>query len=152
MSRFVQFYSDRSPVTFRCVSKSKTEQSHRDSCDINRLVDRYKKTGIISDPSVFREQFYGDFHDVPDMVELSTARARLAQYFEGLPSATRAAFENSPDKLIAAFDDPSKKDLLLQHGFLKKAPAPSVGTPERPVDMTISPEAKAAADSAQATP
>lgn len=146
MSKFLTFYSSRPAILTRIATPSMTEQSHQESCDINNILDRYKKTGVVSDPSVFREQFYGDFADIPDMVGLYTARAKMVQWFEALPSGTRAAFENNPDKLIAAFKDPSKKDLLLQHGFLKKATPSSVGSPENPSDMTVSPEKKAAAE------
>ena len=41
---------------------SRTDQSHKDTCDINRILDKAKRTGVVSHINKHGQQ-YGDFTD-----------------------------------------------------------------------------------------
>ena len=130
---------------------SLTEQSHKQDCDINVLVSNYARSGILGDPSSYRPLVFGDFSKLGSLQEQRNALSEISSYFDQLPSETREAFSNDPMKLVDAFLDPSKKDLLLAHKLVK-AEVSDVATPLNPVDRTVSQEVQASADaSAQST-
>lgn len=137
-------YSPSQVVGLTFSKPSMTEQSHKLSCDINTLVNRFQSTGVLGDPSQYREMFYGDFTNVGDYRDQQQRLAEIRQSFEALPSETREAFGNDVGRLIEAFNDPSKVDLLVKHKLLRAAePA---ATPLNPVDTTLSPEQKSELD------
>lgn len=100
-------------------------QEFRDECDINNVVARYLKTGI---PPVTREAFarYGDFSQVPDCQEMLVRTAAAREAFASLDARTREAFDNQPEKLIAAINDPKQAQRLVDLGLASiREPEPS---------------------------
>lgn len=88
---------------------SRTKQSFRNECDINKIVAKAKKTGFLVDPMVAgtKRPFFGDFTAVGDY---HTARLRILEAeknFGKLPSKVRARFQNDPGKLLSFLSDPA---------------------------------------------
>ena len=82
-------------VTTTFSGNSLTEQSHRDSCNINKIMKRYERTGVID--HINRHQpVYGDFSDIGDyQVHLDTV-IRAESLFMELPATVRKEFDNDP--------------------------------------------------------
>lgn len=93
-------------------SRSVTNQSDRDAADINSIMARYEKTGMIPDAltGALRTPMYGDFTLLPDFHTAQVNIARTKEAFAALPAGVRARFENDPAKLIDFLAD-SKNDV-----------------------------------------
>ena len=100
-----------------------TEQNHKDETDINNIVRKYNKTGLIDHLNQFEKQ-YGDMtgYDYQDAMNTVAAANTM---FEGLPSAIRNKFDNDPAKFINFVDDEANADKLVEMGLAK----PKVSTP-----------------------
>lgn len=125
---------------------SMTRQADKDSADINKIVKRFEREGIM--PMERREGAYLDVSMVGDYRE-ALEQVRLAnEYFVTLPAASRAMFENDPAKLLDAVNDPDQLQLLVDAGVVPRdevriaeppAPAGSGSPPEAGVKGPESP-------------
>lgn len=115
--------------------ESLTKQSFKAECDINRVMAKYRQTGLI--PQVVGQQ--ASFVDVPSMTyhEAQNALARANQGFAALPSEIRKRFGNSPMAFLEFMENPENIPEMVKLGLAT--------IPERP-------EASAPAESAVAQP
>lgn len=93
-----------------------TKQAFKDECDINVIMARYEKTGILPNMNP-REPRFGDFTSVSDYHNACNRVIAAQQAFDDLPAEVRARFENDPGQLLAALQDPSRKEELTQLGL-----------------------------------
>lgn len=117
---------------------SLTEQSHRNEVDINSIIARYRRTGVLGTPTQVREMFYGDFSAVGSFHEVQNIIMDAAKRFMELPSNVRLAFENDPARFLDAFKDDSQLQKLIDLGLVK-APDPVVGTLDNPAPIDKQP-------------
>ena len=86
-------------------------QSHKDSVDIQVLLQRYSN----GDASALSKAqgVYGDFTNMPTtMAELLNRMAKGQEFFNGLPVEVRAKFNHSFSEFMAASDRPDFWQLL----------------------------------------
>lgn len=105
--------SNRPPRRTICNDEpSLTIQSAADECDINRMIDRYNRTGsyhgLISQPSAAPS--FGDFSDVSSYHEAQNKILAADSAFAALPAAVRDRFRNNPAELISFLEDPNNFD------------------------------------------
>lgn len=93
------------------VERTRAKQAFKDECDINRIVDRMAKTGMVSHLSRFKGQ-YGDFTDYPDLLEAQQRLARGVQIFDELPIEIKREFGNDPRSFFTFVNDPANADKL----------------------------------------
>jgi hypothetical protein len=119
-------------ATINDGSGCKTQKSKAKDCDINRIVAKYRKTGILGDPAHTRKPFFadvvlkGNYHAMQNML---TAADRA---FMSLPAALRARFGNNP---AAAYDFISKAEntkAAVEMGLLPKSAIKSVKSNDDP--------------------
>lgn len=74
--------------------ESLTEQHHKKTCDINKIIARYAKTGLI-DHVRKHQGTYGDVsgHDFKTAQDLIAEQKSI---FHELPAEVRAEFDNDP--------------------------------------------------------
>jgi len=116
----VKFYTryDRPKKDFglKCEDESLTRQSEADSADINKIMERFDRTGQL--PHVMKAPpQYGDAR----IVDFQTAKqividAELA--FNELPAKARQYFNHDPENLMSALTDPKKEQDLLDLGII----------------------------------
>lgn len=82
---------------------SLTKQSFKESTDINNIMARYQKTGVLDHVSKFSGT-YGDL-DGQTFTEQQVIIANAISMFEELPSKARAFFEHSPANFLDYVDD-----------------------------------------------
>lgn len=73
---------------------SRTEQSHTQQCDINRIMAKYVKTGLVDHVT----QYEGTYGEIAAM-DYQTAQNLIAEQrsvFSELPAAIRKRFDNDP--------------------------------------------------------
>lgn len=97
--------------------ESRTEQSHRQETNINDIVHRYQKTGVL--PPSSRLPVYGDFTGIIDYQSALNAVQAAQEAFLTLPPGMRKEFNNDPGQLLAFLSDESNRDDAIKLGLLE---------------------------------
>lgn len=99
-------------------SMSRTKQAFAKDSDINTIVARYHKTGLlaqVAEKPLFADVSHGlDYHGMLMKIE------QIQNEFYTLPAEIREKFDNDPGKAIAFLGDPAN-DKEAVNLFLKKA-------------------------------
>lgn len=112
---------------------SKTQQHFKRECDINHLMAKYQKTGVID----HLNQYQGDYSDLTDVPDYQTAllKVQSAQTaFDSLPSSIRSKFQNDPAQFLDFVSNPDNIDEMIELGLASKQPAPAL-EPEPPAPI-----------------
>lgn len=96
--------------------KSRTKQSEARQADINWIVAKYEKTGII--PVSQRAGFFADVSTVGDYRAVLDRVQEAGEFFMQQPAALRAEFENDPTKFLD-FVSTATADQLREKGLLE---------------------------------
>lgn len=93
-----------------------TEQSHKRETDVNLIIKKYDKTGLIDHVSRF-EAKYGDmtgldFKTAQDLV--TNARSS----FETLPADIKKRFKQNPKNLLEFMEDPNNRKEAIELGLI----------------------------------
>jgi len=101
--------SERRPVVI--TGPGRTKQSEMDACDVNKIVARFQRTGMVTHLAKGVPQF-GDFSEVGDY-RTALEHARSAEkYFMSLPAKVRARFDNDPLRYLEVLQRPDAAELL----------------------------------------
>lgn len=122
-------------------STSRTQQSFKEECDVNRIMAKFRKTGEINHLNEHNPS-YGDFATGLDFHTAQLAVADAQADFDSLSARIRAKMDNDPAKLLAFVADPENLEEARELGLI--APAP-------PAPVDPSPQG-AAASEAPASP
>lgn len=126
-------FSARRRVTVDFTGQeSRTKQHFKDECDINQIMEKYARTGVLPIP-VNSRAVYGDYSTPFDFQEAQELIIRAREQFEALPSGLRNRFGNDPKNFLAFCSDPGNKKEMGELGLLKEP----VGDPlERKIEGT----------------
>lgn len=102
------------------VTEGRTQQDAVDECDINVIMRRYVKTGVLP-PGMGLGQ-YGDFSTAEDYLDAQNTIIQARAQFESLPSHVRERFSNSPVAMLAFLGDRKNIDEARKLGLLKDEP------------------------------
>jgi len=125
-------------VSLDCsADESMTEQCHAHECDINALVDRYRKTGYL--PPNLTTPVYMDCQTGMDFQTAMDIYAKGREAFESLPSKIRKEFGNDPARFLDFVQEPENGPALVKMGLAVAPPAPPEGpspavAPSAPVE------------------
>lgn len=109
-------YSPHSRTGFACQGETRTKQCFQKECDINFILAKYQKTGLIDHVS----RFGGDYSDLTDNVDYHTAlniTLDANDAFSSLPSSIRKRFNNSPEAFLDFVSDPNNASELISLGL-----------------------------------
>ena len=81
-----------------------TVQDQHDSTEINRILDRFQRTGLIEHVNKNQAQ-YGEFSQYSYHENLNMIHT-IQESFDELPSQVRKQFENDPQKWIEYLGNP----------------------------------------------
>lgn len=114
---------------------SRAKQEMRDECDINYLMDRFQRTGVLVDPSMVgkRQAAFEDYTDVGDFTDCQNRLVAAREAFESLDAKVRRRFANDPGRVIEFLSDVSNRSEAIALGLIAEpvvAPATTVDTPE----------------------
>lgn len=112
-------------------SDARTRQEFRDECDINLIVARHQKTGVVSHINTAPPQFL----DVSDVASLATALQTVAaanEAFMALPAVARASFDNDPVRFVDFAMEPDNLPKLREWGL-----APPEKVPDAPMRVEV---------------
>lgn len=111
-------YGARERVAFECQGLSLTKQVFKDECDVNRIMKRFEKTGLVEHLNRHQGD-YGDFVNAPDYHSALNAVRLADDMFMSLPAKLRQRFSNDPAEFLAFVDDPENADELIDLGLAK---------------------------------
>lgn len=79
------------------VEEGRTRQADKDACDINKIVSRYEKTGVV--PAI-RQGWYADVSSIGDYTAVVNRVKEVERVFNQLPASMRANFDNEPSLFL----------------------------------------------------
>lgn len=135
--------------------KSLTRQSELKYADINVIMAKYFKEGVL--PPATREGFFADVSKVGDYQDALARVETMDRYFEHLHPDVRKRFDHDPAKFLDFVSDDQNLGELEEMGVIAKSnaesPAPGPHPPEpRPVPEEPVPPAAGGAPSPEANP
>ena len=118
--KFKTIYNYKSPKGIVNKSASMTQAQFQDECDINKIMDRYMRTGCLSDPlNKMRPGTYGDFTEMGDYMENMNKIIQAREMFDALPAKVRERFGNNPGAMIDFVMDPANQKEAIDLGLLE---------------------------------
>lgn len=100
-----------------------TRQSEKDQADINKLMARYEKTGVL--PPMREGGVFGlDVSEVPDYREAVDMVRRADEFFMQYPAAVRSEFRNDPAVFLDFVMDPANAKRAEELGIFPKGDTP----------------------------
>lgn len=112
----------RKDVSIDC-GVSLTEQSHAKSCDVNRIVKRFERSGIRMEKVPGYVDLsgakFGDFSDGVEYLDACNSVIKANESFMELPSGIRAKFSNDPGLFLDFASNPDNKDEMIALGLMK---------------------------------
>jgi len=114
--KFKTAYAKHERETAPCVGKSLTHQSEMASCDINRIMHKFEKTGILEHRNNFEGQ-YGDFLDASDYQTSINQVIEADEMFQTLPAKLRRRFHNDPAAFLEYVSNPENTEEMYQLGL-----------------------------------
>lgn len=96
-----------------------TEQAHKSQCDINKIIARFDKQGVLTHVNKFEAKF-GDMTGA-DFKTMSDKVINAKNMFNELPAKIRNEFDNDPGKLIAFMENPANRERAIELGLISSA-------------------------------
>lgn len=118
---FSQRKSIERPVVDFTDEKSMTEQHHKKPSDVHSIMDKFRKTGIVT----HLNKHQGTYGDYPSSVDLHTAMNTVLQaqeMFESVPARIRKRFHNDPGEFVDFMTDPANAEEIVAMGFGENPP------------------------------
>ena len=131
---------DRTRVILKTPGKGKTEQGHTDLCDINKIMGKYKRTGVLTHLNM-KSPLYGDFTGSVDFQSAQNQVIAAQAHFDALPASIRERMKNDPQELVNFMADPANKEEAEELGLIN-APKVHPDQVDDQVKTPESPEAK----------
>ena len=133
-------FGPRGRSQYFCTGPSMTKQSHTDECNINLIMKRFERTGVLEHVTTYSPQ-WGDFSDTPSSYSDAINQVQAANdMFLSLPSALRARFDNDAGAYIDFVQDPSNAEELRELGLTKLKASPPTEAPKAKVGGKAAPE------------
>ena len=129
-------------VDAKLEGESLTKQSMAAECDINNIMRKYEKTGILNHARTV-EGRYGDFMAAPELQEAMNQVRLAEEMFMTLPSAVRKRFDNDAAGFLEFAQNPENQEEIYSMGLAER--------PERPPEPPV-PEGPPEGDPPAGTP
>lgn len=139
-------YVQHGRVQFSSDEPSMTKQSFKDECDVNVIMKRFERTGILPTP-IGGEPRYLDVSAV-DYVEAMREVANARTLFEELPARLRDRFENDPQRMLEFLEDPKNVEEGRELGLLRPKEPEVAPVSVRVTELPEAPVARPEADKA----
>ena len=112
--------SDKSGL--QCDDDSLTQQQFKEESDINTIVNRFLKSGVLPNPVNMPQ--YVDYEGVFDFQSAMNVVRQADENFMRMDANVRARFNNSPQEFLEFFGNPNNSEEAIRLGLaLPKAVA-----------------------------
>lgn len=103
---------------------SLTDQSQARECDVNNIIERFTKTGVLK--NVDSKPMYGDFTNVPSYQQSLDMIRHANDQFMSLDAKIRRRFDNDPGQLLDFLSSPANLKEAIELGLVSPTPSPAV--------------------------
>jgi hypothetical protein len=104
-----------------CDDPSLTQQQFKEEADINTIVNRFLKTGVLPTPNTFPQ--YVDFEGVFDYQSAMNLVRAADESFMRMDAKLRSRFNNSPQEFLEFFADPANSSEAISLGLAVPQPS-----------------------------
>lgn len=104
---------DKALISPRVYDDGLTKQSFKDETDVNNIIAKAQKAGTLSHLLKYEGE-YGDYSDVPDLLEANARLQRGQQIFNELPSEVRKEFGQDMSEFFAFVNNPDNVGKLQE--------------------------------------
>lgn len=122
------FHIPHARVTKKFTKPSRTKQEFKEDCDINVIINRFTRTGVI--PVGNAAPRYLDCRAIPDFQTMQHIMHEAQAAFMRLPANVRKEFDHDPRAFVEFAQNPDNIDKLREW---KLAPA----KPEEPAPQRV---------------
>lgn len=105
--------SDKSGL--KCEDPSLTQQQFKEDSDINTIVDRFMKSGVLPNPVNMPQ--YVDYEGIFDFQSAMNVVRQADENFMRLDAKVRARFNNSPQEFLEFFGNPDNVEEAIRLGL-----------------------------------
>jgi phage internal scaffolding protein len=105
----VNLYKPHKRVQLHFTKPSRVKREFRNDADINTIMDRFKKTGVL--PVTGQTPTYMDTTQIPNLQQAMDVMIQAEAAFSGLPAKVRKEFDNNPMTFV---EYATKKENLPQ--------------------------------------
>lgn len=139
MKKFKTIYTYKQNDGVVNSTPSLTQQQFKDECDINKIMDRYLRTGVLSDPLDRRgTPKYGDYAEIGNYMDHMNKVVEANEMFEALPASIRKRFNNNPGDLIEFVMDSNNRQEAEMLGLIERVMTEDVSVNETEVESEVS--------------
>lgn len=121
-------YGKKTPVRITTKRPSRTKQGHKAETDINSIMARFQRTGMLEFVNKHEPQ-YGDVSQIDFQSSMETV-IRAREMFADLPSKVRDRFDNDPSELLEFLENPANRAEAVLLGLAKAETIPAPEVPE----------------------
>ncbi len=102
-----------------------TQQNQKDQCDINRIMSRFERTGVLQGPQgPGSEAQFGDFSECTDYRSSLERIFKIDGLFEQLSAKAKKKFKNDPQRLFEFLENPKNREEAIELGLVEKPEPP----------------------------
>lgn len=114
-----QYHRDIPPGLSFEGQDSLTKQAFADECDINNILKRFEKTGVLPD-MIKSDPVYGDFSDAGSYQEALNIVMHAEEQFAALSANVRERFGNDPQRFLEFATDDKNSDEMAKMGLFNE--------------------------------
>lgn len=122
-------------ITF--TKPSRTKKAFQADVDLNQVIDRYHKTGILPQLNT-RQPTYGDYTNPIDYQEAQNKIILANGLFAALPAHVRRQFDDNPANFLEFASNPDNQAEMVEMGLAEPSSLPSRST-KPPGDPEVQP-------------
>jgi phage internal scaffolding protein len=145
---FLRKDKKRKRVQLICKDKSLTQQHDKDRVDINKIMARATKKGMVDHINT-AEPVYGDFTNVNDYHSALNQVLKAEAEFNNLSAEVRKHFQNDPAQLIQFMQDDKNYESAIDLGLIPKEKAKAYYAAKQKPDENVTTKSAAKNDDAK---
>lgn len=102
-------------MKLKCEEKTKTQQNFKDDTDVNKILEKYCRTGEL--PKFYKKPEFGDFSTSLEFQEAQNILAHATQQFDQLPSKIKKRFSYDPSAFLEFMHDQNNIPEMVKLGL-----------------------------------
>lgn len=112
-------------VALDASGDGRTRQEFADECDINILLARYEKSGVLNHYNAAAPDYF-DASEMPDLQTAITAMREAERAFMTLPASVRREFDNDAVKFVDYAQNPDNLERMREWGLAPPLPVETI--------------------------
>ncbi len=130
-------YGPKQKVKLKTPGKGRAKQAFKDECNINKIMARYQKTGVVDHVNTHQPSYgYVPAIQFREALELV---AQSREEFAELPSEIRKRFDNNPADFLTFCENADNRSEMALLGLLAEPETPAESPSPQSSDSATAP-------------